>query len=151
MLPLCCCQHERSLVEVAVWSLDAKSEVSCSTAIELTVFNLCFYALGFDLVAAKMTGASVALINAYFGNRQWAFRDRARHVRTLEISLFIGVNAACLGLGAVIVSAGESVFGTDNPLIVNFVNLVSIAIVVVVRFAFYHWVVFRTTRPDGAS
>jgi hypothetical protein len=34
---------------------------------------------------------------------------------------------------------------------VNFVNLVSIGIIVLVRFALYHWVVFRTSPKREAA
>lgn len=119
-----------------------------STVIELLVFNLCFYALGWDLVPAKVTGASVALINAYFGNREWAFRGRQRRDRRIEVLLFLCVNLACLALGAGIIGGLGRLFGTATPLTVNLINLASIAIVVLVRFALYHWVVFRANRSN---
>ena len=40
---------------------------------------------------------------------------------------------------------------TIGPFIVNAVNLVSIAIVVLVRFWLYHSVVFRTSPPKDAA
>lgn len=123
-----------------------------STLIEVATFNLLYFVFGWDLVAAKVTASLVALVNAYFGNRQWTFRGRDRRRRWVEITLFVAVNAVCTVLGAVIVWLGvdavSAVLGHPaGPFAVNVVNLVSIVIVVVARFAFYHWVVFRVRTP----
>ena len=124
-----------------------------STVIEIAVFNLLYLAFGWDVVAAKIVASLVALVNAYFGNREWTFRDRVRRGRTSEIVLFVAVNAFCTALGALIVWAGVEAAGlllqrTIGPFIVNGVNLVSIVIVVLVRFWLYHSIVFRTpSRP----
>lgn len=127
-----------------------------STAIEIVTFNLLFLVLGWDVVIAKVVASLVALINAYFGNRQWTFRDRNRRRRWVEIVLFVAVNAVCTALGAVIVWAGvaaaSSLLGRDpGPFIVNAINLVSIVVVVVARFAFYHYVVFRAAPAASAG
>ena len=126
-----------------------------STVIEIAVFNLLYVALGWDLVAAKIVASLVALINAYFGNRQWTFRHRARRRRWVEIALFLVVNAACTALGALLVWIGvESVHAVTGhapgALVVNVVNLTSIVIVVLVRFVLYHYLVFRAS-PAKAS
>lgn len=123
-----------------------------STLIEIAVFNLLYLAFGWDPVAAKVVASLVALVNAYFGNREWTFRDRDRRGRTQEIVLFVVVNAACTALGALLVWAGveaaSALLGREvGPFIVNAVNLVSIVIVVLVRFWLYHSVVFRTAPP----
>lgn len=124
-----------------------------STAIEITTFNLLYLVLGWDLVVAKVVASLVALVNAYFGNRQWTFRDRSRRRRWVEIVLFVAVNAICTALGAAIVwlgvMAASAVLGREaGPFVVNAVNLVSIVVVVVARFAFYHYVVFRAAAPS---
>lgn len=122
-----------------------------STLIEVVTFNVLLLGFGWDPVAAKLVASLVALINAYFGNRQWTFRNRARRRRWVEIALFVGVNAFCTALGAALVWAGVEAAAAlldrkAGPLAVNIVNLASIVVVVLVRFAFYHWVVFRV-RP----
>ncbi|WP_404443863.1 GtrA family protein [Microbacterium marinum] len=129
-----------------------------STLIEVVTFNVLLLGFGWDPVAAKLVASLVALVNAYFGNRQWTFRNRARRRRTVEIALFVGVNAFCTALGAALVWAGveaaSALLGREaGPLAVNVVNLASIVVVVLVRFAFYHWVVFRvrTAAPQTRS
>ncbi|MGR2753407.1 GtrA family protein [Agromyces arachidis] len=122
-----------------------------STLIEIAVFNLLYLGLGVDVVTSKIVASLVALVNAYFGNREWTFRDRGGHSRTVEIVLFVVVNAACTALGALIVWGGvmvaSALLGREaGPFAVNVVNLASIAVVVVVRFLLYHYVVFRGVR-----
>ena len=146
-----------SLVQrvLALWRTGTKFLLvgGLSTVIEISVLNLCLYVLGWSssvtgLVAAKIVASLVALINAYFGNRDWAFRGRARRSRRSEIAWFLGVNAFCLVLGAALfwaaVEIGELMLGRAlGPFAINFANLVSIAIVVMVRFVLYHKIVFR--------
>ncbi|BDI21613.1 GtrA family protein [Herbiconiux sp. L3-i23] len=120
-----------------------------STAIELSLFNLFLVGLGWSPVAAKVVSSLVALISAYVGNREWAFRGRPRGHRGREAALFIAVNVVCTALGAGIVALGTALLG-DGPLVVNAVNVVSIGIVVVLRFVLYHSVVFRE-QPVAAA
>lgn len=119
-----------------------------STVIEIAAFNLFVFVLGWDPVISKVAASLVALINAYFGNREWAFRHRDRRGRVSELVLFLATNAVCTLLGAGLVWAGvellELMLGhASGALALNIVNLFSIAIVVVFRFVLYHKVVFR--------
>lgn len=119
-----------------------------STLIEIGVFNLLVYVWGWDVVAAKIVASLVALINAYIGNREWTFRHRDRRGRTAEVALFLATNAVCTAIGAALVWAGVEAVARmldrePGAVAVNVVNLVSIVIVVMLRFVLYHWVVFR--------
>ncbi|MFC9919853.1 GtrA family protein [Agromyces binzhouensis] len=127
-----------------------------STLIEIAVFNLLYLVLGVDLVAAKIIASLVALVNAYLGNREWTFRHRGGHSRSIEITLFIVVNAICTALGAILVWAGvvaaSATLGREaGPFAVNAINLMSIVVVVLLRFLLYHYVVFRGVRVREQS
>ncbi|MGN8026939.1 GtrA family protein [Microbacterium sp. 22242] len=127
-----------------------------STLIEVGAFNLFVYAFGWNLVVAKLAASLIALINAYFGNREWAFKGRDRRGRIAEIVLFLVVNLLCALLGAGIVWLGAEILQgltghAPGPALVNLVNLASIAIIVVVRFFLYHFVVFRHMPKGGPS
>lgn len=130
-----------------------------STIIELIVFNVLCFGLGMDVVAAKVIASLVALVNAYFGNREWAFKNRDRRRRWVELTLFLAVNGICTAAGAGLVALGELMATgllqhPPGPLAINAINLISIVIVVVFRFALYHFVVFRVRKvatPDAAS
>lgn len=120
-----------------------------STAIEVCAFNAFVYLWGWDVVAAKVIASLIALVNAYFGNREWTFRHRGRRGRMLELSLFAATNLACTGLGAVLVWLGVTAFTliaerAPGPVSLNGVNLASIMVVVLARFILYHLVVFRS-------
>lgn len=122
-----------------------------STLIEIAVFNLLYLGLGVDVVWSKIIASLVALVNAYLGNREWTFRHRGGHRRSVEITLFVIVNAVCTALGALIVWVGviavSAALGREaGPIAVNVVNLASIVIVVLLRFVLYHYVVFRGVR-----
>lgn len=125
-----------------------------STLIEVGIFNLLVYAWGWDVVAAKIVASLVALINAYIGNREWTFRHRDRRGRAAEVALFLATNAVCTALGAALVWVGVEAVGgilgrTPGAVAVNLVNLVSIVIVVLLRFVLYHSIVFRVTSPKA--
>ncbi|MDQ1123343.1 GtrA family protein [Microbacterium trichothecenolyticum] len=120
-----------------------------STAIEITAFNLLLLT-GLGPVAAKVFASLIALVNAYFGNREWAFRSRARTGAGRQMLRFLVVNALCTVIGASAVWLGaralEATFGVAGPVGLNIVNVVSIAAVTVIRFLLYHYVVFPPTR-----
>lgn len=118
-----------------------------STLIEVGIFNACYLGLGWDPVVAKVVASLVALVNAYFGNRRWTFGSRRRGRRSAELALFLATNVVCAALGALIVAVGVAAVGNDRPLVVNAINLASIVVVVLVRFALYYGVVFREGRP----
>ena len=127
-----------------------------STLIEIAVFNLLYLGLGVDVVWSKIIASLVALVNAYLGNREWTFRHRGGHRRSVEITLFIVVNAICTALGALLVWVGvlgvSAALGREaGPIAVNLVNLASIVIVVVLRFLLYHYVVFRGVRAPRSA
>lgn len=117
-----------------------------STVIEIGVFNLAYYAFGMPVVWAKIVASLIALVNAYFGNREWAFRQRGSHGRRLEVLLFLVVNGVCTAIGAGIVAVGSHVAPHDGPVLLNAINLFSIGVVVIVRLGLYHWVVFPGQR-----
>ncbi|MCK3769968.1 GtrA family protein [Microbacterium aerolatum] len=120
-----------------------------STVVEIAAFNLFVFMLGWDPVVSKVVASLVALINAYIGNREWAFRHRDRRGRFSEIVLFLVTNGVCTLLGAGLVWLGvealELIVGhATGAFALNVVNLISIVIVVVFRFVLYHKVVFRS-------
>lgn len=121
-----------------------------STIIEVVAFNL-LLAIGVGAVPAKVISSLIALVNAYIGNRHWAFRARSRTGAVRQAIRFLIVNAVCTALGAGAVWLGaralEATFGEAGTLGLNVVNLASIAGVTVVRFALYHFVVFPRAQP----
>lgn len=122
-----------------------------STLIEIAAFNILLYGLNVDGVWAKIFASLIALVNAYFGNREWTFKNRGKHSRSLEVILFVIVNGLCTLLGAGIVGLGLWAFPDSGPIVVNIINLFSIGVVVALRFLLYHFVVFRGVRPGRTA
>jgi len=127
-----------------------------STVIEIAAFNLFVFVFDWDPVVSKIVASLVALVNAYIGNREWAFRHRDRRGRISELVLFLATNGVCTLLGAGLVWLGvealEAIVGhATGAFALNVVNLISIVIVVLFRFVLYHKVVFRPSpaKPDA--
>ena len=125
-----------------------------STVIEVGTFNLFVYAFGMGTVWAKILSSAIALVNAYFGNREWAFKHRDRRGRVNELVWFLIVNAACTVLGAVLVWAGDAVASyllghVPGPILLNAINLGSIVLVVLARFVLYNRIVFRAGKKKA--
>lgn len=124
-----------------------------STIIEIASFNALVYAAGWNQPLAKIAASTIALGSAYFGNRQWTFRGRRGRGRRDEITWFVGVNVVCGLVGAAVVWAGVAGLSAwlhrpIGPVTVNIVNLVSIVLVVVLRFGLYNRYVFRRTEAS---
>ncbi|MFU0804952.1 MAG: GtrA family protein [Pseudoclavibacter caeni] len=126
-----------------------------SSVIEIGSFNALLW-LGWGAVWAKVGATAIATVNAYFGNRQWAFGSRAHRGRTAELMLFLVANAACLGLGVALVWAGDALVAQATgqpagPLVINLVNILSIGLTTLARFVLYHWVVFPVGPKPAAD
>lgn len=123
-----------------------------STLIEFAVFNLLVFGAGVDVVGAKIVASLAALVNAYFGNREWVFRHRRGAARTREMTMFLLVNVICTLLGAGIVALGLSLLdAAGRPLLLNAINLFSVGVVVIFRFALYHYFVFPNPKPTDLA
>ncbi|MGO2655848.1 MAG: GtrA family protein [Pseudoclavibacter sp.] len=137
----------------ATWRFLAVGALSSS--IEIASFNVLMW-LGLGPVWAKVVATAISTVNAYFGNRQWAFGSREHRRRGVEIALFLGVNAVCLALGAALVWVGIELAQvmlsrTVGPFVINIVNIISIGLTTIVRFGLYHWLVFprREQAPQA--
>lgn len=127
-----------------------------STVIEIAAFNLFVFVFDWDPVVSKVAASLIALVNAYIGNREWAFRHRDRRGRVSEVVLFLVTNGVCTALGAALVWLGvealELMVGhATGAFALNVVNLISIAIVVLIRFVLYHKIVFRTSSTPASG
>lgn len=150
--------RDRNLRRAGALSARFLAVGALSTVIEIAGFNLLLLA-GVGPVAAKVLASLIALVNAYVGNREWAFRSRARTAAGRQALLFIAVNAFCTGIGAGAVWLGargwEAVLGEPGAVGINLVNIMAIAAVTVVRFVLYHYVVFppgrRVPEPERRS
>jgi len=84
-----------------------------NTGIDVGVFAIAFYTLGWPLLAAHTAGFGLAVGNSYVLNKVWTFDDRstgaaavARGVRFLIVSAIgLALGALCIWLAATIMPA----------------------------------------------
>ncbi|MEP6598371.1 MAG: GtrA family protein [Actinomycetota bacterium] len=112
--------------------------------IDLTLFNLLF---NHGQVIAKMVSTTVAVVFTYFGNRHLSFSHRARTGIGREGSFFFGINMLALAFSLVVIAIFSYPLHYKHDLLVmNVVNLATIAVGTVFRFWAYKRFVFL--HPD---
>jgi putative flippase GtrA len=116
--------------------------------VDLGLFQLLYVGAGIGPVVAKLISTVTSMTLAYVGHRNWSFSHRARTGVGREYSIFFAVNGVtmCLGLAAVAVAA--HVLGQHDPLILQAVNVGSIAVGTLIRFlAYRRWVFVAEDSP----
>jgi putative flippase GtrA len=115
--------------------------------IDLTVFNLLRFAGGegplFDKpLTAKVISVLVATTFAYFGNRNWTFKDRTRSSFRREYALFFVFNAVGMIISLSCLWISHYILGFDSALADNIsANVIGLVLGTVFRFWGYHnWV-----------
>jgi putative flippase GtrA len=117
--------------------------------VDVGIFNL-LLRHGFGVLTAKTVSTTVATLLAYFGNRHLSFSHRARTGIGREATVFFAINVATLlmSLAILAVFAYPLHFKFDK-LVMNVVNLATIALGTVVRFDAYKRFVFL--HPDKVA
>jgi len=115
--------------------------------IDLTVFNLLRFAGGegplFEKpLTAKVISVLVATTFAYFGNRNWTFKDRTRSSFRREYALFFVFNAVGMIISLSCLWISHYMLGFDSALADNIsANVIGLVLGTVFRFWGYHnWV-----------
>jgi putative flippase GtrA len=115
--------------------------------IDLAVFNLLRFAGGegplFDKpLTAKVIRVLVATTFAYFGNRNWTFKDRTRSSFRREYALFFVFNAVGMIISLTCLWISHYILGFDSALADNIsANVIGLVLGTVFRFWGYHnWV-----------
>lgn len=115
--------------------------------VDLAIFNLLRFSSGegplFDKpLTAKAISVLVATTVAYFGNRHWTFKDRARSSFRREYTLFFVFNAVGMIISLSCLGISHYVLGLDSPLADNIsANVIGLVLGTIFRFWGYHnWV-----------
>lgn len=112
--------------------------------IDIGLFNLFFHD---GQIVAKCISTTAATIVTYFGNRYFSFSHRARSGIGRETSVFFSINVLTLLFSLAVIAIFEYPFGfKHHVLVMNLVNLGTIAIGTLFRFWSYKRFVFL--HPD---
>jgi putative flippase GtrA len=113
-------------------------------AIDVGIFNAL---AGLGWVRAKAVSATVSTAFAYVGNRNVSFSHRARTGVARETSLFFAINLITLVFSLVVIGLFAYPLGQrSDHLVMNLVNLATIAVGTIFRFWSYKRFVFL--HPD---
>lgn len=93
-------------------------------------------------LTAKIISTSVAIICAYFGNREWTWRERSRASLRKELSLFFLLNAVALVIAVLVLAISRYVLGLDSALADNISgNIIGVGLGTLFRFwAYQRWI-----------
>lgn len=111
--------------------------------VNLGVFNLLRHATGLQVVRASVIATVVAIVFNYLGFRYWTYRDRDKHGRTKELTLFLLFSAVGLVIENGLLYAATYGFGWDSPLQSNVFKFVGIGVATLFRFWSYRTWVFQ--------
>lgn len=128
---------------------------SSSTLIDFTVANVAYYVLQVRPAAlASVMGFCVAVVNGYFWNSRWTFRDRQRRAVHEEFVRFVTVNIIGALLNYTIVSLVLLLDNQDpHPKwVFNGAKLLATGIVVFWNFfANRHWTFGQRSKQQEAA
>lgn len=116
--------------------------------IDLTVFNLLRFAGGEGPLyekplTAKALSVLIATTFAYFGNRNWTFKDRTRSSFRREYTLFFVFNAVGMFISLSCLWVSHYLLGFDSALADNIsANVIGLVLGTIFRFWGYHTWVF---------
>jgi putative flippase GtrA len=121
-----------------------------SFVLELGIFNLLLSQEHIGPLKAKVVSTLVATTFAYIGNRHLSFSHRARTGLARETGYFFGINGIALVFSLVVLAVfSYPLHYRDDHLVINVVNLMTIAVGTVFRFWAYKRFVFL--HPDVAA
>lgn len=121
--------------------------------IDVGIFNALLHTvLSTKPLTAKAISAVFATTFAYFGNRFWTFRHRARTTYRREYTLFFVFNALAMGIQLVCLGISHYVFGFTSPLADNISgNGVGLVLSTMFRFWSYRKWVFLEVEEENST
>ena len=92
-----------------------------NTAVDFLIYTL-LTALNVNLYAAQAIGYACGMVNSYFWNSRWTFREEHRR-SAREIALFIAVNLVSLGVGEAVLYICRSRFGIESDILCKLISM----------------------------
>lgn len=82
-----------------------------NTIIDFSILNFLIQIFAWSVLPANTVSFSLAVINSYFLNKYWTFRDK-QPIHIKQFSIFVGVSLIGLGLSNLLVYIGLQIFQT---------------------------------------
>lgn len=121
------------------------------TVIDVGLFNVLHFGIGWDPLLAKSTSVVIATTASYLGNRHWSFRSRGRKGFGREYPVFFLLNAVGLGFALVCLAVTKYGLGLTGPLALNLAgNVVGMGGATVFRFWSYRRWVFPAVKAAAS-
>lgn len=100
-------------------------------------------------LTAKVLSTSMAIVTAYFGNREWTWRDRQRAHRARELTLFVLLNAVALLIAVLALGVSRYGLGFTSAIADNISgNIIGVAIGTIFRYWSYQRWIFKRPLPS---
>jgi len=80
-----------------------------NTIIDFSILNFLIQIFAWSVLPANTVSFSLAVINSYFLNKYWTFRDK-QPIHIKQFSIFIGVSLIGLGLSNLLIYIGLQIF-----------------------------------------
>ncbi|MEV6834835.1 GtrA family protein [Streptomyces sp. NPDC051133] len=119
--------------------------------VNLGVFNLVRHVSTLPVVRASIIATVVAIVFNYVGFRYWTYRDRDKHGRTKELTLFLLFSAIGLVIENGVLYLATYGLGWDSPLQSNVFKFLGIGVATLFRFWSYRTWVFRAMPSQEAE
>jgi len=121
-----------------------------NTAIDFAILNFLMWWTGIydgkQIILLNVISFSIAVINSYFWNKFWTFRDRD-NVDAKEFSQFIAVTLVGLIINSSIVylitTFIDPMFGMNKELWANFAKVMATGLSLIWNFVGYKFIVFK--------
>jgi putative flippase GtrA len=124
----------------------------CCFLLDIGLFQVLYAHAGIGAVTAKLLSTVVSMSVAYAAHRYWSFSHRARTGLGREYLLFAVVNGVTLLLSLGAVGFVRYALGQDSALVLQLVNVASIAAGTVIRFLSYRrWIFVAPDHPAAAD
>lgn len=96
-------------------------------------------------LTAKVISTGLAILFAYFGNREWTWRDRSRVALRRELSIFFLLNAVALVIAVIVLAVSRYVLGFESALADNIsANIIGVGLGTLFRYWSYQRWIFRS-------
>jgi len=109
-----------------------------NTAVDFGLLNLLIYLFRWPSVWANTVSFSVAVLNSFFWNKYWTFRQKEGRM-IQQLATFIVVSLIGLGLSDLLVYLGNVRLDYN----INLVKVISVIVVFLWNFLGYKYLTFR--------